>query len=73
MLTSKQEKVLEKAVEEGGVTQKMLEEIYSHRSNISDICVKMVDKGFLEEEDAPNHDSARKVYFPTEKGKVMIQ
>lgn len=73
MLTTKQEKVIEKAVEKGGVTQKMLKTVYSHRSNISEICGKMVAHGYLEESDAPNYDSARKVYFPTDKGKAMIE
>lgn len=71
MFTAKQRKILEKAAEEGGVTQKMLEDIYRHRSNISTVINKMVDKGFLEEENAPNYDAARKVYFPTEAGKAL--
>ena len=73
MFTSKQEKVLEKAIEKGGVTQKMLEDIYNHRATISTAVRQMVDSGFLEEDDAPNCDAARKVYFPTEKAQAMAK
>jgi len=73
MFTEKQEKILEKAVEEGGVTQKMLEEIYQHRPTISGIVRQMVDNGFLKESNAPNYDAARKVYFPTEKTKAVVE
>lgn len=72
MLTSKREKVIEKSIEKGGVTQEMLEDIYSYRTDISRTVQKMVDQGFLEEEKAPECDSAHKVYFPTQKGKVII-
>lgn len=73
MLTKNQQQILEKAVEKGGVTQKMLKDVYQHKSSISDTVQKMVNRGFLEEKPAPGYDSARKVYFPTEKAEVMVE
>lgn len=73
MFTKKQRQILEKAVSDGGVTQKELEDVYKHRSNISDVLGKMVDRGYLEEEEAPDCDNAQKLYSPTEKTQAVVQ
>lgn len=65
--------VLQASKDNGGITQSDAQDFYSSQPAASKALKKLVSRGLLNENTAPEHIKEKKVYVTTEKSEQMLQ